>query len=388
VIHARRTRFSLSWPLFVLVFAVSIHFSFAQTITIRAHAPAGTPDSASLYVAGSLPALGSWRPDGLRMTKEEDGVWTAVVHAPTGKYVEFKITLGNWDQEALYAVGKIPGNIRVRVNADTTVDLSPVQWKQPTRSSPAGGITGAVRYHRGLTGKGLNSPRDIIVWLPPSYDSATTRRFPVLYMQDGQNVFDPTTSFGGVDWQADEVADSLIRHGAMQEVIIVAIGNSPDRMLEYADTTLGRTYAEFVVHQLKPKIDSVYRTKSDRANTAVMGSSLGGLISFLFVWWHPDIFSRAACVSTSFLYQHDKVIHEVESAKRFPREIAIYLDCGTAEKQLLPGYERMHKLLKKKGLVEGETLMGFLDEGARHNERSWARRLWRPLEFLFPYDTQ
>jgi hypothetical protein len=89
-------------------------------------------------------------------------------------------------------------------------------------------------------------------------------------------------------------------------------------------------------------------------------------------------------VSTSFLYQHDKVIHEVESAKRFPREITIYLDCGTEEKQLLPGYERMHKLLKKKGLVEGVTLMGFLDEGAWHNERAWADRLWRPLEFLFP----
>jgi enterochelin esterase-like enzyme len=355
-----------------------------QTLTIRVQVPSDTPDSARLFIAGNLPALGSWRPDGLPMVKVDSTVWSAEVRVRKGVEAQFKVTLGSWDREALYVAGEVPANTIVRVDEDTTVSLFPVAWKQRT-PQPAGGITGTVRYHRGVTGSELNYPRDIIVWLPPSYDSSTTRRYPVLYVQDGQNVFDPKASFSGYDWRVDEVADSLIRAGAMQEIIIVGIGNSPDRMEEYADTILGRAYVKFVARELKPMIDSLYRTKSERENTAVMGSSLGGLISFLSVWWRPDVFSKAACLSSSFFFGENKVFKEVRSATRLPRDIAIYLDCGAAERRLLPDYKRMHKLLKEKGLVEGKTLMGILDQGGGHNEQTWAKRVWRPLVFLFPH---
>ncbi|RPH37493.1 histidine kinase [bacterium] len=369
--------------IFLIVLAAA--FSFSQTLTIRVQAPSDTPDTATLFVAGNLPALGQWQADGLRMMKGDSAIWSGSVTAPKGTEIEFKVTLGNWEQEALYAAGDIPGNVRVVLNADTTVHLSPATWKH-LGYKPSGGITGTVRYHRGVMARGLTYARRITVWLPPSYDSAPTRRYPVLYMHDGQNIFDPRTSFGGNDWQVDEVADSLIRHGAMEEIIVVGITNSPDRMLEYSDTTLGRAYASFVVDQLKPMIDSTYRTKPDRANTATMGSSMGGLISFLFVWWHPEVFSKAACLSSAFRWADNKMIRQVEKAKKLPRDIAVYLDCGTAgiEARLQPGYERMHKLLRKKGLIEGKTVMGFLDAGAEHTERAWARRLWRPLKFLFP----
>ncbi len=223
----------------LLLLVASFQSAVGQGLTIRVHAPANTPDSAILFVAGNLPELGSWRPDGLRMVKGDSGVWSAVLSLPRGVETEFKITLGTWEREALYAVGVVPSNARVRTLRDTTVDLFPVTWKQETRK-PAGQITGTVRYHRGIAGKGLNYPRDIIVWLPPSYDTASTRRYPVLYMHDGQNAFDPRTSFSGYDWRVDEVADSLIRIGEMQEIIVVGIANSPDRMLEYRDTALGR----------------------------------------------------------------------------------------------------------------------------------------------------
>jgi predicted alpha/beta superfamily hydrolase len=372
-----------------LTLVVASSDSFSQTLTIRVHAPANTPDSASVYVAGNLPELGNWRADGVSMTRDSRLVWSAKVQPPRGIEAEFKITLGSWQKEALYAVGVIPENIRVRVDADTTVDLFPVTWNQPGEK-PTGGITGTVRYHRGILGRGLKYPRDVIVWLPPSYDSTAARRYPVLYMQDGQNAFDPTTSFSGYDWQVDEVADSLIRCGALQEILIVAIGNSPDRLLEYSDTTLGRAYASFVVDELKPFIDSTYRTKPDRANTAAMGSSLGGLISFLFVWWHPEAFSKAACLSSPFRWDHNRIFHDVEAAKRAPSGIAVYLDCGTAgpEGELIPVSTQMHKLLKRKGLVEGKTLMRFVDNGAEHNEWAWAKRVWRPLEFFFPKITE
>ncbi len=365
----------------VILSLAAVH---SQTLTVRVHVPPDTPDTATVFLSGSLPALGLWQADGLRMTKGDSAVWSASVSAARGTDVEFKVTLGDWDEEALYQTGAIPGNVKVALRSDTTLDLFPVTWKH-LGYEPAAGITGTVRYHRGVIARGLNYVRQIIVWLPPSYDSAGSRRYPVLYMHDGRNVFDPRTAFGGNDWHADEVADSLIRDGAMEEIIIVGISNSPDRMLEYSDTTLGRAYASFVVNQLKPMIDSTYRTRPDRANTAVMGSSMGGLISFLLVWWHPEVFSKAGCLSSAFRWDNNKVIHQVEAAASLPNDIAIYLDCGTAglEAQLQPGYDRMHELLKEKGLVEGKSLMGYLDQGAEHSEQAWAKRVWKPLEFLF-----
>jgi predicted alpha/beta superfamily hydrolase len=369
----------------VLLLVAVRSFSPSHLLTIRVHAPADTPDSATLFVAGNLPALGAWQPDGLRMTKGDSSIWTATIVAPGDTLIEFKVTLGDWDEEALYVASAIPGNERLILRADTTIDLFPVTWKH-IGYKPPGGITGTVRYHHGLMPKGLKYARQIIVWLPPSYDSAPLRRYPVLYMHDGRNIIDPRTAFGANDWHMDEVADSLIRCGAMEEIIIVGISSSPDRSLEYSDTSLGRAYASFVVSQLKPMIDSTYRTKPDRANTAVMGSSMGGLISFLFVWWHPEVFSKAACLSSAFRWDHNKMIREVEATRQLPRDIMIYMDCGTAgvEQRLRAGYQRMHEILEERGLKEGKTLMGFLDEGADHTERAWASRVWRPLEFFFP----
>ncbi len=179
-------RFLLSLFLLLLV---SLPQTLSQTLTIRVHAPADTPDTATIYVAGNLPALGSWRADGLRLVKGDSAVWSAGIIAPKGTEVEFKITLGSWEQEALYAVDAVPGNVRVVLHADTTVTLSPVTWKHLALHTE--GITGTVRYHRGVKPKNLTYTRRITVWLPPSYDSALSHRYPVLYMQDGQNIIDP-----------------------------------------------------------------------------------------------------------------------------------------------------------------------------------------------------
>jgi len=298
--------------------------------------------------------------------------------------VELKITLGSWDSEAMYVKDRVPDNLQVVANSDTTVTLRPVTWRN-VFYRVKGGITGTVHYHNGLAGIGLQYRRDCIVWLPPSYDSQPKKRYPVLYMHDGQNVFDPSTSFLGVDWGLDETADSLIRAGAMREIIIVGITNSPDRTPEYSDTPLGRAYARFVVETVKPLIDTTYRTLPGRDHTAVMGSSMGGLISFLFVWWHPDVFSKAGCLSSAFLVDNGKILREVRDSDGLPQSVKIYVDCGTEEldSRLRPGFDQMVSLLEQKGMTEGKDLSSYLDEGARHNERAWAARVWRPLTFMF-----
>ena len=367
----------------LLVLLVVTGCSQQITVTAKVIVPPDTPDTSIIYIAGNTSALGDWNPGRVRMTKG-DLAWSFRFEVPKGQAVEFKITRGSWSNQAIYRQDEIPDNFRLIPNRDTAVEIRPLSW-QDLKKTEGGGITGVVRYHRGLQGAGLNYARDVIVWLPPGYAKERNKRYPVLYMHDGQNIIDPSTSFIGYDWHMDEVADSLIKAGAIEEIIIVGISNSPDRTPEYSDTRLGRNYASFVVHTLKPLIDSTYRTKPDAANTAVMGSSMGGLISFLFSWWYPDVFSKAGCLSSAFLVDDKKTLEEVRDYNGSRKNIRIYMDCGTVdlEAQLRPGSEEMGKILEEKGYKRGPEFDYFRDDGAVHNERAWANRVWRPLTFLF-----
>lgn len=258
-------------------------------------------------------------------------------------------------------------------------------WKDLEENGVKDGPLGIVEYLTHFHSSRLKYPRDVIIWLPPSYHRAHARKYPVLYLQDGQNLMDPNTAFLGVDWDLDRTAYRLIRQKKMTEIIMVGIYNTPDREKEYTATAMGRSYAWFVINELKPFVDSTYRTKPGRQNTAVMGSSLGGLISFLFAWWYPNIFSKAACLSSSFLWNHNQILEDVRKQdKSGKKPIQIYLDVGSKEPMLRKGYHRMVRLLKQNGYSRGSDLQYYLDRSGSHNESSWGKRAWRPLQFLFP----
>ena len=364
-------------------------------VNLKIFAPATTPKKAQLYVTGNHPDIGNWNPQGMSLVHDNDSIWTAIIVLPKSFRLEFKITRGSWNRQVMYNEGEIPPNTVVVVERDTTVELKPLTWSD-LAFRQAGGIVGTVRYHRGLRGEGLRYARDLIVWLPPSYEKETSKRYPVLYVHDGQNLFDPSTSFIGYDWHVDEVADSLIRFGKIEEIIIVGIYNSPDRGPEYSNTELGKAYARFVAHQVKPMIDSTYRTKPDRLNTAVMGSSMGGHISFLLTWWYPDIFYQAACLSPAFYTPvlgengnptglDDRTLQQVRSYTGKKKDIRLYMDCGGVgmDETLKPGMDMMADLLAAKGYEKQKEFQVFFDKQADHNERSWAARVWRPLMFMF-----
>jgi predicted alpha/beta superfamily hydrolase len=171
----------------------------------------------------------------------------------------------------------------------------------------------------------------------------------------------------------------------MEEIIIVGIYNTADRTPEYSDSELGRAYLGFVVNELKPMIDQTYRTKPDAKNTAVMGSSMGGLSAFLFAWKRPEVFSKAGCLSSAFLVDDNRILKEVRNYSGAKKPIRVYLDDGSEglEASLKPGFDEMVELLERKGYKQGIDLEYFHDAGAEHNERAWAGRLWRPLLFLF-----
>jgi enterochelin esterase-like enzyme len=244
-------------------------------------------------------------------------------------------------------------------------------------------IIGQVFYHRNLISPQLKQLRDIVVWVPTSYQHNPEARYPVLYAHDGQNLFDPITAFAGHDWRLDETATNLIDAGKVGEFLIVGIYNTPDRTSEYSGSSIGKKYASFVANELKPFIDNTYRTKQDAMNTGVMGASMGGLISFLMAWWFPDIFGKAACVSSSFFWNKDKVLKMVRDYRGAKKPLRIYLDVGSQETLLTEGYQQMVKLLGKQGYRKGVDLQYFFDRGGDHNERDWGNRAWRALTFLF-----
>ena len=352
------------------------------------------PDTGKVYISGNKPELGNWQPGEISLINTAGNIWERTFSFPAGESIECKITLGSWDREALNTDGSVPKNIRFRAYTDTVISLTINNWKEVDGNTSMfkGQVTGHLEYIRNLKGEGL-LPRDIIVWLPPDYSKDTTKRYPVLYMQDGQNLFDPATSAFGIDWQLDETADSLIRQGRIKPIIIVGITNTLWRKSEYAENDTGSAYMKFVVEKVKPLIDSTYRTLTDPANTAVGGSSLGGLISFMLAWNYPYIFSMAMCMSPALKIYNFNYVDNVKNYIGPRKNIRFYFDYGVASRDslLIPGVKAMRRVLENKGynkrgngyIVRDTDIMLFVDLHGEHNESSWAARVWRPLLFFF-----
>ncbi|MFH1198302.1 MAG: alpha/beta hydrolase-fold protein [bacterium] len=244
-------------------------------------------------------------------------------------------------------------------------------------------IVGVINFHRDFYSEILSNERDIIVWLPPSYLNSQ-KRFPVLYMNDGQNLFFPHLSYIGYDWKVDETASQLISEGRIEEIIIVGINNSIDRLDEYNwFTEKGQKYASFIIDELKPFIDETYNTLPEKDNTAIMGSSMGGLNSFQLVWNYPEVFGKAGCMSNSFWVNNQQIFMMVKNNHHKIKDVKLYLDCGELETSLISDNIKMCKYLKKIGYKKGNNLLCHFEEGAVHSEVDWAKRLHIPLTFLF-----
>jgi len=341
-------------------------------------------DTTCIFITGNHSHIGNWIPDKTKLINQKNHLWTAELSFPEGTILEYKFTRGSWDTEALNKNGKVPPNHTFTVKKDTTIEFKIDKWKDRLLSLKGRKITGNFEVHRKLDYPGLKH-RDVIVWLPPGYEKKPEKKYPVLYMHDGQNLFDPTTSFGGIDWQVDETADSLIRNNKINPIIIVGIYNTTDRSEEYSDTPLGKKYANFIIHKLKPFIDNKYRTLSDTENTSIGGSSLGGLISFIMVWEFSHIFSNAICMSPALKIDQIDYVKKVKQHSGSKNNIRIYIYNGgiDLEKELQPGIDEMVNILKKKGYVPDIDLFWFKDKTASHNESAWAQYFWQPLKIFY-----
>jgi len=233
----------------------------------------------------------------------------------------------------------------------------------------------------------LGNSRDIYVHLPPDYDEGDAR-YPVIYMHDGQNLFDEAMSYAG-EWHVDETMERLGRAG--RPAIIVGIPNMAERRLdEYGpfedgagNGGHGDAYLSFIADTLKPYVDRAFRTRPDREHTGIMGSSMGGLISLYAFFRRPDVFGFVGAMSPSFWFAGGAIFKVVQEADA-PRG-RIYLDTGLAESERTIGpTRRMRALLVEKGYQPGRRLRYVEAKGARHNEAAWAERLPAALRFLLP----
>jgi predicted alpha/beta superfamily hydrolase len=225
------------------------------------------------------------------------------------------------------------------------------------------------------------------------------KRYSVCYMHDGQNLFDGATSFiPGQEWRVDETAERLIAAGKIEPLIVVGVYNTKDRIDEYTPAADAKykmggkadLYGRMLVEELKPFIDSQYRTKSDAKHTGLAGSSLGGLASLYLALKYPNVFGRTGVVSPSVWFAGKNILHYVESLPKKPN-VRVWIDMGTKEgrtpeeaQQSVADARLLRDALVRKGWRLGKDLNYLEAEGAEHNEAAWAARVEAILTFLFP----
>ncbi len=262
------------------------------------------------------------------------------------------------------------------------------------RDMPTATAVGGLAHYAAVTSRFLPQPHDVVVCTPPGYEQDTTRRYPVVYLHDGQNVFDeyPMAPFG-VQWGVDTTARALAHAQAIEPLILVAIGNGGrERIDEYTPTRdaghdaggLADRYGQMLTYEIKPFIDRHYRTKRDAANTGLVGSSLGGLLTLHLGLTHPAVFGKLALMSPSVWWDDRWIVRQLVTAVGGRPDLTIWLDVGTHESRMLRGSRLLVRVLQRRGWRLGEDLEYEEVEGGLHDERSWGLRIGRVLRFLFP----
>jgi len=282
------------------------------------------------------------------------------------------------------------GRLATQISAQSQLD--PALTGAPEPEAPA---HPRLRFHPGFHSCFLPDDRDVTVYLPPGYDDEPNRHYPVLYLHDGQNLFDPRTSFiPGRTWQVAETADAVIEAGDVEPLIIVGIANTGERRLaEYTpsrDWKMGggeaHKYGDLLAHDLLPFITSNYRVRAGVDSTGLGGSSLGGLVTLYLGLKYAGIYGRLAVMSPSVWWNHKSIVGYVnETAPRLTHHPRIWLDVGDAEgRRTLADADLLARRLKAGGWVSEHDLHYERVPGGTHDETAWSHRVGPMLRFLFP----
>lgn len=313
----------------------------------------------------------------------------------TGEYVltkvlsanpyEFKITRGSWAKVESMANGSDRSNRTLKLTRDTVVKIEVLNWADEfEKVLPKHTASANVKIlDAAFAMPELNTKRRIWIYLPPSY-AKSKKKYPVLYMHDGQNLFDEFTGGFG-EWGVDEILDSLAAKGA-KESIVVGIDNGPERIKEYNpyDSQYGKgkgkAYTEFLVHTLKPYIDQHYKTLKDGKNTAIAGSSMGGLISMYAIATYPTVFGKAGIFSPAF-WLGKAIDQELKNAVPSLKGHQIYFVAGTLEgKLMIQDMATAYQILNPSG--ENKLVKSVEKADGQHKEWFWRREFTDFYKFI------
>jgi len=345
--------------------------------------PEITPPWQRIFLAGDSSELGSWSASAVELERQDDGSHRTRLHFPSGFQGRYLVSMGRWRDVEGDGLGHEQPTRTLHANGWSTIEISVRGWGR-----------NSIRYHHDFASQFVPHPRTISVWLPPGYDLDSQRRFPVFYMHDGQNLFDPETAFAGNPWYADEVAEREVRAARVEPLILVGIANSVDRLREYGprqgEQDWSQDYGRFVVEEVKTFVDLSYRTLPDAAHTGIGGSSMGGLISLQLCKWYPDVFGKCAALSPSLWWDQERFLRDVQNDTRWLDNCRVWVDMGTREGASEAGMRSMvRRVLKlaqqfvEHGMRDGKDFVCFEDPDGMHNEASWGGRFDRVLQFLY-----
>jgi len=353
--------------------------------------PVYHPSGSDIYAAGSF---NGWNPQdtGYKFKHDKNGNYSLDLKLTNGSY-EFKVTRGGWDHVECKKDGESIGNRFLKVEGKTSIELMIEEWADrfPAVSKKSTASKNVQIIDTAFLIPQLRRTRRVWIYLPETY-AAGNDRFPVIYMHDGQNVFDDATAYSG-EWGVDEYLDSL--EMGTRKSIVVAVDNGGTRRLnEYCPYNFkltdvaahsksnrgeGNAYVDFLVKTLKPYIDKKYRTDKDKKNTFIAGSSMGGLISLYAVLKYPAVFGAAAVFSPAF-WIAPKIFDDIKKKGKNVSS-SIYFYAGKLEgkamvQQMLKAYEEMSKISKSK-------MQAVILDNGMHNEVSWKKQF--PLFYEWIY---
>lgn len=347
--------------------------------------PDYTPVTDSLYIAGDFTG---WQPGVAEymLHKNQQGKWSiTLADKPDGTILRFKFTRGSWETVEKGPSGEeIPDRNYMYGNADS-VNILIANW------ADAGGSNSTAAPNVKIISTDfsipqLNRTRRIWMYFPPDYETSSLR-YPVLYMHDGQNLFDVTTSFSG-EWEVDETLNKLAAQGKNVPLVVGIDNGGGDRIDEYTTWANpqygggdGELYIDFIIETLKPYIDANFRTMPERENTGIMGSSLGGLISHYGLLQKQNIFGKAGLFSPSYWFSDSVWTYTHNIEKQY--DSRIYQLCGTNESGDMVGdMQRMNDSLIARGFQQ-EYLYFKTVQGGQHNEKLWREAFEDAYLWLF-----
>ncbi len=335
--------------------------------------PAYHPQGSNIYLAGSF---NGWNPadEHYKFIKNKEGQYSLKVLLSTGKY-EYKITRGDWDKVETGKAGASLTNRSLEVQDNVTVPLSVTEWADrfPAVKAKSTASKNVQVLDTAFLIPQLKRTRRISVYLPASYAKDPKKKYPVLYMQDGQNLFDEATAFSG-EWGVDEYLDTQ----TFKECIVVAIdhGNAK-RLTEYNPYNNerfgegeGKAYAAFLAKTLKPFIDKNFRTLKSRDKTFVAGSSMGGLISLYAVMAYPKVFGVAGVFSPAFHVAGEQLLKDIER-EAFKQDIRLFFYAGRMESDNL--VTEVTKVADKLRTHDNIRISTLVSDYGKHTEADWRK---------------